>query len=104
MPRRNGKRRNDLLSATLAAEAEGADPAQLSTEVNRTMQAAPVAAKGWAVPSARARQLPDVSGSTTRTASSRAGRAAGTAAGVQRIRRATEPIGKLQARASSSPA
>jgi predicted secreted protein len=31
---------NDLLSATLAAEAEGADPAQLADGVNRTMQRA----------------------------------------------------------------
>lgn len=31
---------NDLLAATLAAEAEGADPAQLADGVNRTMQRA----------------------------------------------------------------
>ncbi len=31
---------NDLLSATLAAEAEGADPAQIADGVNRTMQRA----------------------------------------------------------------
>jgi len=31
---------NDLLSATLAAEAEGADPAQLADSVNRAMQRA----------------------------------------------------------------
>jgi len=31
---------NDLLSATLAAEAEGAEPAQLADGVNRTMQRA----------------------------------------------------------------
>ena len=31
---------NDLLTATLAAEAEGADPAQLADGVNRTMQRA----------------------------------------------------------------
>ncbi|MEK6244581.1 MAG: SIMPL domain-containing protein [Pseudomonadota bacterium] len=31
---------NDLLTATLAAEAEGADPAQLADSVNRTMQRA----------------------------------------------------------------
>jgi predicted secreted protein len=39
---------NDLLSATLAAEAEGTDPAQLSAEVNKAMQAALAAAKGFA--------------------------------------------------------
>jgi predicted secreted protein len=31
---------NDLLNATLAAEAEGADPAQLADSINRTMQRA----------------------------------------------------------------
>jgi predicted secreted protein len=44
---------NDLLSATLAAEAEGADPAQLSAEVNKAMQAALAAAKGHAAVRAR---------------------------------------------------
>jgi predicted secreted protein len=38
---------NDLLSATLAAEAEGADPAQLSAEINRTMQSALAVAKAY---------------------------------------------------------
>lgn len=38
---------NDLLSAVLAAEAEGTDTAQLSSEVNRTMQRALVIAKAY---------------------------------------------------------
>ena len=38
---------NDLLSATLAAEAEGADPAQLADGVNRTMQRALAAALAY---------------------------------------------------------
>ena len=38
---------NDLLTATLAAEAEGADPAQLSDSVNRTMQRALATASGY---------------------------------------------------------
>jgi len=38
---------NDLLSAVLAAEAEGAEPAQLANEVNRTMQRALATAKGY---------------------------------------------------------
>lgn len=37
---------NDLLSAVLAAEAEGTDTAQLANEINKTMQAALAAAKG----------------------------------------------------------
>jgi len=44
---------NDLLSAVLAAEAEGADPAQLSADVNRTMQAALALAKGYGAVRAR---------------------------------------------------
>jgi predicted secreted protein len=44
---------NDLLSATLAAEAEGADPAQLSADVNKAMQAALAAAKSYAAVRAR---------------------------------------------------
>jgi predicted secreted protein len=44
---------NDLLSATLAAEAEGADPAQLSAEVNKAMQAALATAKSYAAVRAR---------------------------------------------------
>src|SRR5258706_2080706 len=36
---------NDLLSAVLAAEAEGAEPAQLASEVNRAMQQALAIAK-----------------------------------------------------------
>ncbi len=36
---------NDLLSAVLAAEAEGAEPAQLANEVNRAMQQALATAK-----------------------------------------------------------
>jgi len=39
---------NDLLGAVLAAEGEGADTAQLSGEVNRTMQRALALAKGYA--------------------------------------------------------
>jgi len=38
---------NDLLTATLFAEAEGADPAPLADSVNRTMQRALVAALGY---------------------------------------------------------
>ena len=38
---------NDLLTATLAAEAEGADPAQLADMVNRTMQRALAAALAY---------------------------------------------------------
>lgn len=38
---------NDLLSASLAAEAEGADPAQLADGVNRTMQRALALALGY---------------------------------------------------------
>jgi predicted secreted protein len=38
---------NDLLSAVLAAEAEGAEPAQLANEVNRAMQQALATAKGY---------------------------------------------------------
>ena len=38
---------NDLLSATLAAEAEGADPAQLADGINRTMQRALAAALAY---------------------------------------------------------
>jgi len=38
---------NDLLSATLAAEAEGAEPAQLADGVNRTMQRALATAQGY---------------------------------------------------------
>ena len=38
---------NDLLTATLAAEAEGADPAQLADGVNRTMQRALSAALAY---------------------------------------------------------
>ena len=38
---------NDLLTATLAAEAEGADPAQLADGVNRTMQRALAAALAY---------------------------------------------------------
>jgi len=37
---------NDLLSAVLAAEAEGVEPAPLAAEVNRTMQRALALAKG----------------------------------------------------------
>jgi len=37
---------NDLLTANLAAEAEGSDPAQLADEVNRTMQRALATALG----------------------------------------------------------
>jgi predicted secreted protein len=37
---------NDLLSATLAAEAEGADPAKLAADVNRRMARALEAAQG----------------------------------------------------------
>ena len=44
---------NDLLSATLAAEAEGTDPAQLSADVNRTMQAALATAKAYGAVRAR---------------------------------------------------
>jgi predicted secreted protein len=39
---------NDLLSAALSAEAEGADPAQLADSVNRSMQAALVVARSYA--------------------------------------------------------
>ena len=39
---------NDLLGAVLAAEAEGTDTAQLSGDVNRTMQRALAVAKGYA--------------------------------------------------------
>ena len=38
---------NDLLTATLAVEAEGADPAQLADGVNRTMQRALAAAQAY---------------------------------------------------------
>lgn len=38
---------NDLLSAVLAAEAEGADPAQIANEVNRAMQQALAIAKTY---------------------------------------------------------
>jgi predicted secreted protein len=38
---------NDLLSATLAAEAEGADPAQLADGVNKAMQRALATAQGY---------------------------------------------------------
>jgi len=38
---------NDLLIATLAAEAEGADPAQLADAVNRSMQRALAAGRGY---------------------------------------------------------
>jgi predicted secreted protein len=38
---------NDLLSATLAAEAEGADPALLADGVNKTMQRALATAQGY---------------------------------------------------------
>jgi len=38
---------NDLLSAVLAAEQEGADPAQLADAVNRTMQRALAIAQGY---------------------------------------------------------
>ena len=38
---------NDLLGATLAAEAEGSDPAQLAADVNRRMQAALAIAKSY---------------------------------------------------------
>jgi len=38
---------NDLLGATLSAEAEGADPAQLADGVNRSMQRALAAAHGY---------------------------------------------------------
>jgi len=38
---------NDLLTATLAAEAEGADPAQLADGINRTMQRALATAKAY---------------------------------------------------------
>jgi len=38
---------NDLLGAVLAAEAEGADTAQLANEVNRAMQGALAVAKGY---------------------------------------------------------
>ena len=44
---------NDLLSAMLAAEAEGTDPAQLSADVNRTMQAALAVARGYGAVRAR---------------------------------------------------
>jgi predicted secreted protein len=44
---------NDLLSATLAAEAEGADPAQLADGVNRTMQRALAAAQAYRAVKAR---------------------------------------------------
>jgi predicted secreted protein len=44
---------NDLLVAVLAAEAEGADPAPLSAEVNRAMQAALAATKGYGAVRAR---------------------------------------------------
>ncbi len=44
---------NDLLSATLAAEAEGTDPAQLSAEINRTMQSALAVAKAYGAVRAR---------------------------------------------------
>jgi predicted secreted protein len=44
---------NDLLGATLAAEAEGNDPAQLSADVNRRMQAALATAKGYGAVQAR---------------------------------------------------
>jgi predicted secreted protein len=44
---------NDLLAATLAAEAEGTDPAQLQGEVNRRMQAALAIAKGYGAVRAR---------------------------------------------------
>jgi len=38
---------NDLLTANLAAEAEGSDPAQLADEVNRSMQRALTTALGY---------------------------------------------------------
>lgn len=38
---------NDLLTATLAAEAEGADPAQLADGINRTMQRALATAQAY---------------------------------------------------------
>jgi predicted secreted protein len=38
---------NDLLSAVLAAEAEGAEPAQIANEVNRAMQQALATAKAY---------------------------------------------------------
>jgi predicted secreted protein len=44
---------NDLLSAVLAAEAEGAEPAQLANEVNRAMQQALATAKGYRAVNAR---------------------------------------------------
>ena len=44
---------NDLLSAVLAAEAEGADPAQLANDVNGAMQRALATAKGYKAVSAR---------------------------------------------------
>ncbi len=44
---------NDLLYATLAAEAEGADPAQLADGVNRTMRRALELARGYPAVKAR---------------------------------------------------
>lgn len=44
---------NDLLSAVLAAEAEGADPAQLANEVNSTMQRALATVKSYRAVNAR---------------------------------------------------
>jgi len=44
---------NDLLSAVLAAEAEGTEPSKLSAEINQAMQAALAIAKGYATVHAR---------------------------------------------------
>ncbi|MBC7802533.1 MAG: SIMPL domain-containing protein [Candidatus Parcubacteria bacterium] len=44
---------NDLLTAMLAAEAEGAEPAQLAADVNRAMQRALAAVKGYRMVNAR---------------------------------------------------
>ena len=44
---------NDLLSAVLAAEAEGADPAQLANDVNSAMQRALATVKGYKAVNAR---------------------------------------------------
>jgi len=44
---------NDLLSAVLAAEAEGADPAQLANEVNSSMQRALATVKSYRAVNAR---------------------------------------------------
>jgi predicted secreted protein len=44
---------NDLLAAVLAAEAEGTDTAQLSSDVNRVMQRALAVAKGYGSVKAR---------------------------------------------------